>query len=879
MENYRNLQDFLDKHRYDKSKHSLITHTRIPDTDNGIFGLSLSIPDEDLPTFYKLYYDEVVTKNKFDYLTEKQNKNGLLYVDLDFKYAELGRHHTEETVQEILGIYHNILVEVFQFDENDKFNVYVLERDAPYTNKEGKHKDGIHIVFQINCPRNINRLIRKKAIERIDFTSLPLTNSIEDVFDDGIAQGVVNLQLALSKKPNCEPYKLTYAQKWYNYDSQGFSIDNIQIDSMGQDILENISARGNPHLCDVFAHSKAIDEAKEFDPKPKNTVVSSVNISATKDTDKFFEYAKLIPDSFYETYYNGVQPDWLQLFWISRTMGVPTADFDKFCENKPKYDKDKNEAFYEKESNKLQVGFTRLKEIVMKYNPEKCVELNNKYREKPKQPMLDILCAGERDIALAIKPILKDVLVYSCKQWWLFDYNTKLWRVSSKPDSRIIGTVHIQIDLERQSILEKMNAILGSSDAENKLREDFNQQLEDLGKHRKQVAGGNVSSTIKKYLEDELLDNLFIEKLDNYTGFIAFQNGKFDLKQGKFVGEFQKDDFVTHTIPFDYTESTESDREEVRRIFKKICNWNESHLNYYLSRLGYAMTGEAEQLTEMYYLLGQKACNGKSVIFDALTKIIPNYVKKVDSELFESNYKDRHKTIAELRGKRIIFANELSTRKQDAEFIKAVADGTSIPYKVMYGTTAIMNILFKLFVISNHSITINMDAGVARRFKLFQLDSDFVDGVEDDYERCIFKKDTELISKLTGIYKDALLDVIFEYSKKWYDNKFIDCPYPDDWKDESNEVVQQSDRYNEWFHSCFEIGADYEIPTYKIQECSTSLGKKLDAKEIKDILKRLRISFEYDSQAPCGVRGKRGMWRGFREIPEETIPEATAVFK
>jgi hypothetical protein len=172
-----------------------------------------------------------------------------------------------------------------------------------------------------------------------------------------------------------------------------------------------------------------------------------------------------------------------------------------------------------------------------------------------------------------------------------------------------------------------------------------------------------------------------------------------------------------------------------------------------------------------------------------------------------------------------------------------------------------------------------MDAGVARRFKLFQLDSDFVDDVEDDYEKCIFKKDTELNKKLCGIYKNAILDVIFEYSKMWYDNKLIKCPYPDDWKEESNQIVQQSDNFKEWFDSCFEIGADYEIPTYKIQEYSTSFGKKLEAKEIVDNLKRLRIWFDFNSQTPSGVRGKRGIWKGFREIPEETIPEATAVYK
>ena len=34
----KGLQEFLKKHAYDKSKHPIITNTRIADSENGIFG-------------------------------------------------------------------------------------------------------------------------------------------------------------------------------------------------------------------------------------------------------------------------------------------------------------------------------------------------------------------------------------------------------------------------------------------------------------------------------------------------------------------------------------------------------------------------------------------------------------------------------------------------------------------------------------------------------------------------------------------------------------------------------------------------------------------------------------------------------------------------
>ena len=177
--------------------------------------------------------------------------------------------------------------------------------------------------------------------------------------------------------------------------------------------------------------------------------------------------------------------------------------------------------------------------------------------------------------------------------------------------------------------------------------------------------------------------------------------------------------------------------------------------------------------TIFYYLLGQKACNGKSVVFDALTDIMPNYVIKMCNDTFDKSNNTKHKEIVRWKGVRLAWINELTKAKQDSEFFKEVADGISISFKALYKNSEIMNILFKLFVVSNHTLSFDMDEGLKRRLRGAQFDSEFVSGLlADDFENCRFIRDDSFGTKLRNEYKYALLDLIFEYSKKFVDNNY-----------------------------------------------------------------------------------------------------------
>ena len=150
------LTTFLNSHRHNKDSGLPITHTRIGDKDNSIYGGSYHIPKEKMNQFYQLYYDNVFVKKNKEYLTEAQNKDsGLMYIDLDFNYNELARHHTVEDIENIIDSYLSIMKKYIQFSY-EPFNVYVMERDNPYFNGS-KNNDGLHIIFCLNTTADKKR--------------------------------------------------------------------------------------------------------------------------------------------------------------------------------------------------------------------------------------------------------------------------------------------------------------------------------------------------------------------------------------------------------------------------------------------------------------------------------------------------------------------------------------------------------------------------------------------------------------------------------------------------------------------------------------------------------------------------------------------------
>ena len=223
-----------------------------------------------------------------------------------------------------------------------------------------------------------------------------------------------------------------------------------------------------------------------------------------------------------------------------------------------------------------------------------------------------------------------------------------------------------------------------------------------------------------------------------------------------------------------------------------------------------------------------------------------------------------------------MWLNEVSTKRKDEDVVKALCDGTGYKYNRLYSTEAVvMLIAFKLFAVSNNTLTIKGDAGVKRRFKLEQFNSQFKDEFECDYEKLQFKKDKTFGEKLCGEYKNALLYLLCTYSNHyWLEKKLKD--YPVEWKDEADQAMEDNNKFSEWFRENFDIHPDSRIRKDQFESIlQCSKYKDTDLKHIKDNLTCMKISYTYNSQFEVSIDKKRykGLWTGFKQKLEEVSDE------
>lgn len=294
------LVDFLRKYQIkkDDAEPKPPTNTRVGNEKAGIYGGSYHIPDDKYEQFLNLYVRDILSKNGNEYLTEKQLDEGPIVVDLDFKYSmEIKeRQHTKEHIQDLVICYMDTIKEVYQLDDTCKIPVFVLEKPKINILQDKKLvKDGIHMIIGVHADRTVQRMIREKAIPKIAemWSDLPIKNSWDDVFDEGITIGYTNWQLFGSKKPNHDAYQLTYIYD-AKFDPSDEEISIIPVSLKSFDIANNIqllSVRYKKHPT-FFLKNSFLEQYNQYkNYRGGNNVVS--NVKPTSNTNNEFADVEL----------------------------------------------------------------------------------------------------------------------------------------------------------------------------------------------------------------------------------------------------------------------------------------------------------------------------------------------------------------------------------------------------------------------------------------------------------------------------------------------------------------------------------------------------------------------------------------------------------
>ena len=810
---FKDLNEFLAKHsakNSEKSESTTFTHTRIGDKNLNIYAGSYIIPQEDKEIFYKLYYESVFEKKRKEYLTEKQNKNGPMVVDFDFRYNYdvNSRQHSREHIQDMICEYSDLLKDYLVIKPDIPFDIFIFEKPNVNRLSDGSlTKDGIHMLIGLQVETALQLLIRDKMIEKLgEIWDLPLINTWDAVLDEGISKGTTNWQLFGSRKPDNEAYELSQhyvmtmdaSDKQFTMDEKEVSEFNLKRDlcKLSVQYDKNPKFDNNPKRDDEIAkyRNNGGSKIKKASSKTKmNLLVEDdnndeennqhISLSDITDADMLekavsqmlrnlmpneyeiketHEYTQALPGRYYEPGSHALNrqvafalkhtDERLFLSWVQLRSKASDFDYNSIPDLYNQWKK-----FQRSNQNGTKVTRKSIMYWVRKENFEGYEKIKNTTIEHYLEKAFET--GTEYDLAMVLKQMYKDKYVcvsYDKRGIW-YQFRNHRW-TSDKGLSL------------RSKISEEM-FILISSKGENLVREYQEYQDDDERKAfiQKKIKIINELSIKLKRTSDKdhimreaaeiFYDNEFVRNMDTNKYLMCFNNGVVDFTNKVFRDGFPED-YITKSTKINYIpfENINVD-EDYKRISSEIEVFMNKlfpipDLNRYMrDHLAACLIGANKNQTfNVYHGSGS---NGKSIIADLMAVTLGEYKGTVPITLVtdaRGKIGGTSDEVLKLKGVRYAVMQEPSKGvKLNEGVMKELTGGDPIQARGLYSESEIFEPQFSLVVCTNSLFDIESnDDGTWRRIRKCDFLSKFIDEGEQhtDETPYVYPKDKSLKDKL-----------------------------------------------------------------------------------------------------------------------------------
>jgi P4 family phage/plasmid primase-like protien len=868
---FKDLGEFLSKHiipsnnQNDQKNEITSTHTRIGSKDLHIYGGKYHIEPEELPQFFKLYYEDIFVRNKKEYLTEKQlSDSGPILVDFDFRYdyAVTERQHSVEHIQDMIQLYLDELKDFFVFEENKQFPIFVMEK--PHVNRDSSKnitKDGIHMIIGIQMDRIMQLMLRERILEKIgNVWELPLTNNWESVLDEGISKGCVNWQLYGSQKPGYEAYKMTYhtIATIDKTDDEFMTVpQNVKNFDLSQNLFQ-LSAQYpnhprfemNPKIADDYNRRKE-NVHKKISGKPRPNLVlleddcdNDISIHDIKDaatlkkaieqifkslkTSEYYireihEYTQILPAKYYEPGSHLLNrqvafalkdtDDRLFLSWVM--LRSKASDFD-YGTIQSLY------VEWKKYFNSRPDGVT--KRSIMYWARQDAFADYEKVKKNTIDYYIEetILTTTEFDFAMVLFHMFKDKYVCSSiinKRWYTFKNHR--WEFDEG------NTLRLAISKDMHTIyqekIERCMVEIQKYEAGDENHSKFQNKIKRLGELSNRLKKTNDKNNIMREAMELFYDREFVKNMDANKYLMCFTNGVVDFKSKLFRQGYPQD-YITKSTGVPYYEF---DPERNKETAEQIIIFMEQlfplpSLNRYMwDHLASCLIGiKKEHAFNIYRGSGS---NGKSILTDLMSQTIGEYKGTVPITLVTEKRNcigGTSSEIIQLKGIRYAVMQEPSKDAVINEGVmKELTGGDPIQARALYCDSEIFEPQFSLVVCTNALFEIKSnDDGTWRRVKLVDFLAKFTsDGEEhtDDTPH-VFPKDKGLKEKLpkwAPVFASMLVKRAFETN-----GEVIDCV----------EVVAASKKYRQ--------NQDF-ISGYINEKIIKCVGKKLIKQKLHEDFK------------------------------------------
>lgn len=812
------LTDFLIKHN-GKNSDGVFTHTRIGDNDK-IYGGTYSISKDELPTFYKLYCDHIFVKGQKEYLTEKQIDNGPLLVDLDFRYTYDvdTRQHTPEHIYDIISLYLEELKEFFLFDNNSKFEIFIMEK--PHVNRVENAaspitKDGIHLLFGLQIDHTMQIILREKVLSKIkDICDLPLTNSWESVLDEGISKGTTNWQFYGSQKPGNEAYRMTqlYTAEFKEDENLFFIVEE---DIKNYDIkknfykltvqnTENPKFDMNPNIIGEYN-----ERLKSRSPKPKSNMNGSSssgglfgmdnhpvdNVTCLEDITDIFklknaieqilnkltpsefnireihEYTQILPEKYYEPGSHLLNrqvafalkntDDRLFLSWVMLRSKASDFDYGTI----PKLFQDWNRHFHTRQD-----GIT--KKSILYWAKQDAFEEYKKVKNNTVEHFIELTLKDhtEFDLAMVLYHMFKDRYVCSSlinKQWYTFKHNR--WEQDKGMSLRL--AISKDMFNEYQNVLQKYLPQLANYEQDDENRKILENKIKKITHVSVLLKKTTDKNNIIREAMELFYDPEFIKNMDANKYLMCFTNGVVDFKNKVFRDGYPQD-YITKSTNIRYEtfqNGCDEMKEQITTFMKQLFPVEE--LNRYMwEHLASCLIGT--NMNQTFNIYCGSGSNGKSLLTDLMSHTLGEYKGTVPITLVTEKRNSIGGTSSEvmqLKGIRYAVMQEPSKESRINEGVmKELTGGDPIQGRALYCDSEIFEPQFKLVVCTNSLFEFSSnDDGTWRRIRKCDFLSKFADKDEmhNDDTQYLFPKDKSLKEKLpkwAPVFASMLVDIAFK---------------------------------------------------------------------------------------------------------------------
>jgi P4 family phage/plasmid primase-like protien len=784
--------DAFIKQRYSK-KGEQHTHTRIGSEKLGISGGTYTVKSEDIGEFYKKYTDHVFMQGRHEFLTEKQLvDNGPGLIDIDERYAPAveSRQHTKEHISNLVETIIDQLSDMVVLAPGTLLPIFVFEK--PDVNLlEDTTKDGVHILIGMKMDRALQMMLRKRLLTQMPtiWGDLPLTNSWEDVLDEGIVRGTTNWQLYGSRKPGHQAYVLKY---WYvmsldeectlGFHERSVSIFDVRVNfqlltaqyayhsgfeiaeavkdehtAMKQSIAGPKQRRVKAPTAAAAATGADDDSAGEKKVVFQPPHVEIIQLSDITDEAKLnaaieqmyssieqrayelretHEYTMCLPAAYYDS-----EPKWIRVGWALRNTSPHLfLTWMAFSAKSTKFAYSMIIEFYDKWQqfgmNTPADGRCLTKRSIMFWAKTDAREAYEDIRRKTNEYYMEETMktkeATDVDLAHVVFNYAKDKFVcVSIKNNAWFSFNGQRWEECDSGNalrlmiSKDIYTMYHTKQIENTSLMNQQDP--GSDEWKDK-----SMRAEKYTEICMRLKTTTFKNNIMKEARELFYDKNFVDTLDTNAYLMCFSNGVVDFSEKRFR-RGQPDDNISKCTNIDYVPL---DRAKHANTIAEINDFMaqlfplEELRTYMWDHLASCLIGvNREQTFQIYVGAGS---NGKSKLTELMSRCFGEYKATVPITLITNKRNGIGGTsseIAQLMGIRYAVMQEPSKGDQINEgVLKEVSAGDPLQGRALYKDMVTFIPQFKLVVCTNTMFEIKSnDDGTWRRIQKVDFMSKFCD--------------------------------------------------------------------------------------------------------------------------------------------------------